>query len=224
MSLKNTALGLALSLSLVTPVFAQSQSTDAAQMTPATTPAPAVAPASASKGVLVMDKSAQEQVIEKLHPTSFTGAMWSISFPIGIKIRDTAIEALKPTFGPGLIVSETPQAGSYALSLHNDDFSYKWDSMSSLGLAVTPRVTFTLTVELFDPNGKSLMKKAYVRKDFTNGSYIASFKPKEKVYGAFEAGLKDVFAEMTTDINTAMGVTPAAPATPPVAAEPTPKP
>ena len=48
MSLKNTALGLALSLSLVTPVFAQSQSTDAAQMTPATTPAPAVAPASAS--------------------------------------------------------------------------------------------------------------------------------------------------------------------------------
>lgn len=159
-----------------------------------------VAPASASKGVIVMDRALQDQLVTKLHPNSFTGAATSLSFPIGAAIRDAALKTLAISFADGVEVAETGKPETYSIALRLDGFAYKYDSMSTLGFAITPRVTVKLTVEVTGPDGKALFRKAYSREDFTAGAYVATFKPKEKVIGSLEKALVAIFSDVQTDL------------------------
>lgn len=175
--------------------------------TPATAPAPVptapAAPAAgvlAGKGVIVMDKALQDQLIKKQRPDSFTGGATSLTFPIGVSIRDTALKTLSPSFADGAEVAEVAKPQAYGVVLRLDGFTYKYDSMSSLGFAITPRVTVTLTAEALGPDGKSLFRKAYTRQDFTAGAYVASFKPKEKVLGSLQKALDEIFVEIQADL------------------------
>lgn len=159
-----------------------------------------LAPASASKGVIVMDRALQDQLVTKLHPNSFTGAATSLSFPIGVAIRDAALKTLAISFADGAEVAEAGKPEAYAIALRLDGFAYKYDSMSTLGFAITPRVTVKLTVDVTGPDGKALFRKAYSREDFTAGAYVATFKPKEKVIGSLEKALVAIFSDVQTDL------------------------
>lgn len=160
----------------------------------------APASASASKGVIVMDRALQDQLVTKLHPNSFTGAATSLSFPIGVAIRDAALKTLAVSFADGVEVAEAGKPEAYAIALRLDGFAYKYDSMSTLGFAITPRVTVKLTVDVTGPDGKALFRKAYSREDFTAGAYVATFKPKEKVIGSLEKALVAIFSDVQTDL------------------------
>jgi len=162
------------------------------------------APAALMKGVLIMDKAAQEQMVEKLHPNSLTGTFSSVTFPIGVKLRDAALSYFKLVFPDGFEVSEAAKSGVYSLSVRSDGFAYKYDQLSNLGMAITPRVSFGVTIELFDATGKSLMRKSYNRVDYANGAYVLTFHPKERVYATYEAGLKDAFGDANKDITAAI--------------------
>ena len=188
---------------------------EAAPAEPAAQAAPAAGQL-AGKGVIVMDKALQDQLIRKQHPDSFTGGATSLTFPIGVTIRDTALKTLGPSFADGAEVAEAAQPQAYGVVLRLDGFTYKYDSMSTLGFAITPRVTVTLTAEALGPDGQSLFRKAYTRKDFTAGAYVASFKPKEKVLGSFQKALDEIFVEIQADlakppasVETAVAATPA---------------
>jgi hypothetical protein len=220
----NLLLGGVAALVVGLPAYAQTApeaapaAAPAAQAAPAAEPAPAAAPAEApaaapapapaagllaGKGVIVMDKALQDQLVKKQHPDSFTGGATSLTFPIGVSIRDTALKALSPSFADGAEVAEAAKPQAYGVVLRLDGFTYKYDSMSSLGFAITPRVTVTLTAEGLGPDGKSLFRKAYTRQDFTAGAYVASFKPKEKVLGSFQKALDEIFVEIQTDLTKA---------------------
>jgi hypothetical protein len=220
----NLLLGGVAALVVGLPAYAQTApeaapAAPAAQAAPAAEPAPAAAPAEApaaapapapaaagllaGKGVIVMDKALQDQLIKKQHPDSFTGGATSLTFPIGVSIRDTALKTLGPSFADGAEVAEVAKPQAYGVVLRLDGFTYKYDSMSSLGFAITPRVTVTLTAEGLGPDGKSLFRKAYTRQDFTAGAYVASFKPKEKVLGSFQKALDEIFVEIQADLTKA---------------------
>ena len=219
----NLLLGGVAALAVGLPAYAQTTpeavpaAAPAAQTAPAAEPAPAAAPADApaaapaapaagvlaGKGVIVMDKALQDQLVKKQHPDSFTGGATSLTFPIGVSIRDTALKALSSSFADGAEVAEAAKPQAYGVVLRLDGFTYKYDSMSSLGFAITPRVTLTLTAEALGPDGKSLSRKAYTRQDFTAGAYVASFKPKEKVLGSFQKALDEIFVEIQTDLTKA---------------------
>jgi hypothetical protein len=220
----NLLLGGVAALVVGLPAYAQTApeaapAAPAAQAAPAAEPAPAAAPAEApaaapapapaaagllaGKGVIVMDKALQDQLVKKQHPDSFTGGATSLTFPIGVSIRDTALKTLGPSFADGAEVAEAAKPQAYGVVLRLDGFTYKYDSMSSLGFAITPRVTVTLTAEGLGPDGKSLFRKAYTRQDFTAGAYVASFKPKEKVLGSFQKALDEIFVEIQTDLTKA---------------------
>jgi hypothetical protein len=210
----NLLLGGVAALVVGLPAYAQTAPEAAPAAAPAEAPAaaPAAAPAPApsaaagllaGKGVIVMDKALQDQLIKKQHPDSFTGGATSLTFPIGVSIRDTALKTLGPSFADGAEVAEAAKPQAYGVVLRLDGFTYKYDSMSSLGFAITPRVTVTLTAEGLGPDGKSLFRKAYTRQDFTAGAYVASFKPKEKVLGSFQKALDEIFVEIQTDLTTA---------------------
>jgi hypothetical protein len=210
----NLLLGGVAALVVGLPAYAQTAPEAAPAAAPAEAPAaaPAAAPAPApsaaagllaGKGVIVMDKALQDQLIKKQHPDSFTGGATSLTFPIGVSIRDTALKTLGPSFADGAEVAEAAKPQAYGVVLRLDGFTYKYDSMSSLGFAITPRVTVTLTAEGLGPDGKSLFRKAYTRQDFTAGAYVASFKPKEKVLGSFQKALDEIFVEIQTDLTKA---------------------
>jgi hypothetical protein len=233
-------LGGVAALAVGLPAYAQTApeptpAAPAAQVAPAAEPAPEPAPAAApaavpatpatpapvagqlaGKGVIVMDKALQDQQVKKQHPDSFTGGATSLTFPIGANIRDTALKALTPSFADGAEVAEAAKPDAYDVVLRLDGFTYKYDSMSSLGFAITPRVTVTITAEALAPDGKSLFRKSYSRQDFTAGAYVASFKPKEKVLGSFQKALDEIFVEIQADLvkpATADAAVAAAPAT-----------
>lgn len=176
-----------------TPAAAPAVTADAPVATP-------VAPVTASRGVIVMDRALQDQLVTKLHPNSFTGAATSLSFPIGAAIRDAALKTLAISFADGVEVAEAGKPEAYSIALRLDGFAYKYDSMSSLGFAITPRVTVKLMVDVTGPDGKALFRKAYSREDFTAGAYVATFKPKEKVIGSLEKALVAIFSDVQTDL------------------------
>lgn len=209
--------GLALAALINLPAYAQTVAEPAAPAAqvaapaqpaiPPATPEPAPAPAApaaaaalAGQGVIVMDKALQEQLITKAKPDSFTGGATSLSFPIGVKIREAAVKGLGPAFADGVAVAETNPTGAYGVVLRLDGFTYKYDSLSGFGFTITPRVTVTITAEALGPDGVSLFRKAYSRQDFTAGAYVASFKPKEKVIGSLEKALEEIFAEVAADL------------------------
>ncbi|MDI7774382.1 hypothetical protein [Asticcacaulis sp. EMRT-3] len=140
----------------------------------------AATPEIIGKGVLVMD-SALLNTRLKQHPASYTGALTTVTVPIGSKLRDNGLAALKASFTGGVSQAAAPEAGAYNITLRLDGFSYKYDSLSSFGMAVTPRVTITVTADVTGPSGIVILHKAYNRTDLTAGHYVLSLKPSEKV-------------------------------------------
>jgi hypothetical protein len=204
----------------VSPAWAQTQTgTVAVEAVPELTAAPA-----ARVVVLVMDKTAQAEMVKKLRPESFGGSWRSITFPIGTKLRDGALTGFKPLFGESFMVSETAQADAYSLKVRNDGFSYRTDvDIQSNPVERTysfyPAVTFAVTVELLDPAGNLVVTKRYKRVDFTRacpkdrpseaGFLLREFdttfvKIRDTVFCSYEAGLQDVFAQAAIDIRQAL--------------------
>lgn len=179
------------------PVFAQdatasSRASSGVAETSATTQAPI-----AGKAVLVMDDTLLNMTL-KQHPASYTGALTTVTVPMGEKLRDDGVATLKARFSDGA-EQVAAQDGAYNIALRLDGFSYKYDSLSSFGMAVTPRVTITVTADITGPNGLTL-HKAYNRADLTAGHYVASFKPAQKVLNSLDKALAEIFNEMADDI------------------------
>jgi hypothetical protein len=181
---------------MTAPAYAQDatagSSAESAAETSATTPAPI-----AGKAVLVMDDTLLNMTL-KQHPASYTGALTTVTVPMGEKLRDDGVAALKARFSDGA-EQGAAQDGAYNIALRLDGFSYKYDSLSTFGMAVTPRVTITVTADITGPNGLTL-HKAYNRADLTAGHYVASFKPAQKVLNSLDKALGEIFNEMADDV------------------------
>ena len=181
---------------MAAPVYAQDAATSSSAEAPAETSATAQAPI-AGKAVLVMDDTLLNMML-KQHPASYTGALTTVTVPMGEKLRDDGVTALKARFSDGA-EQGAAQDGAYNIALRLDGFSYKYDSLSTFGMAVTPRVTITVTADITGPNGLTL-HKAYNRADLTAGHYVASFKPAQKVLNSLDKALGEIFNEMADDI------------------------
>jgi hypothetical protein len=194
-----------------------SQSSEASSSAaPVTTP---VATMIDGKGVLVIDDTLMKLSL-KQHPSSYTGALTTVTVKMGEKLRDNGTVTLKPRFTGGTETDVVAQAGAYNITLRLDGFSFKYDSLSSMGMAVTPRVTITITADVTGPSGAAILHKAYNRTDLTAGHYIASFKPAEKVQNSLDKALGEIFNDMATDIAAVAETAPASTPAPEAVATP----
>ena len=165
--------------------------------------APAPGPAAMNgSAVIVMDDALQNDVITA-HPTSYTGSATSIVEPIGQIIRDVGLKILGPAFSNGVTVGTTTKPDAYGVVLRLDAFSYQYDQLSNLGFAITPKVTVSMTIEAIGPDGKSLFRKTYERKNYTVGAYVASLEPAEKINKSLHLAIGEIFRDVVDDVKAA---------------------
>jgi hypothetical protein len=154
------------------------------------------------QGVIVMDPELRQKTITA-HPTSMTGSATSISLPIGQIIDDVAEKVLTPEFSEGVSTASAVKPDAYDVVLRLDGFSFKYDQLSNLGFAITPKVTVGLTIEALSPDGKRLFRKTYERKDYSSGSYVASLNPAERINRGVHQALGEIFREVADDVRNA---------------------
>ena len=173
------------------------------------------------KATLVIDTALLNTVLNQ-HPSSFTGALTSLTVPIGEKLRDKGIETLKARFSDGADTATSSQPGVYDITLTTSGFAYKYDQVSNAGMAITPRVTLTVTADVTSPAGATLLHKDYVRTDYPGATYMMSFHPGQKVLDALDKALGEIFTDMGNDIAAGPAPSPApapAPAAAPAASD-----
>lgn len=133
-------------------------------------------------------------------PVSLTGGATSLTEPVGEIMATTAKTIFDAGFSGGATVAAQPKADAYNVTLRVQNFSYKYDQLSNLGFAVTPKVTIAVAADVVAPDGKPELHKSYNRKDFTGETYVVSFGPAEKVNQALHRALADIFRELLSDI------------------------
>ncbi len=159
------------------------------------------------EAVIVMDNGLRDQVITA-HPESVTGAATSIVLPIGQIIRDVSTKILGPVFAGGASVAATPRPNAYGVLLRLDSFSFKYDQLSNLGFAITPKVSVAMTIEAVDADGKKLFRRTYQRKDYSSGAYVASLQPAEKINKNLHLALGEIFRDVSDDLRAARSKSP----------------
>lgn len=157
------------------------------------------APVVQGKAVLVMEPSLQSRSVSA-HPDSLTGSATSLNVPIGGVIREVGRKVFANGFSGGADVAAESQPGAYDVVLRLDGFSYKYDQLSNLGFAITPKVTVALTSEATGPDGSLLFRKRYERADYATGAYLASLQPGEKINQSLHLALGEIFREMLDDV------------------------
>ncbi|RAK59727.1 hypothetical protein DJ021_07880 [Phenylobacterium hankyongense] len=160
------------------------------------------APVVQGKAVIVMDAAARNGTVTA-HPTSLTGAATSITEPMGPIIAATGQKVFGAGFSGGAQVADQPQPDAYAVALRSDSFSFKYDQLSNLGFAITPKVSVGVTADVAAPGGKPLLHKSYTRTDITTGAYAASLNPPEKINQALHMALGEIWREVLDDIKAA---------------------
>lgn len=156
------------------------------------------APVVQGRAVLVMDEAQRKQVISS-HPTSFTGGGSSLVEPVGPIIETVGQKIFNAGFSGGATVSDKPAADAYDVIVHLDNYTYAFDQLSSLGLAITPKVTVSITANVRGPGDRALFHKTYARRDFTIGAYAASLHPEEKINQGLHMALGEIFRDILDD-------------------------
>lgn len=173
--------------------------TTTSQVHPEYVSAGLAAPVIQGRAVVVMDAAARGQVISA-HPTSFTGGATSISQPVGAVDAAVAEKVFGVGFSGGAKVQDHPEPDAFSIGMRTDSFSFAYDQLSSLGFAITPKVSVTMTADVAAPGGRSVLHKTYTRTDITTGKYVASLQPAEKINQAFHMAVADICRQILDDI------------------------
>ncbi len=154
------------------------------------------APVVQGRAVVIMDDVARGQTFSG-GPQSMTGGATSITVPLGQYIEKISEKVCAPYFSQGAAVGKAPEAGAYALVVESQGFSYKYDQLSSLGFAVTPKVTVALKVGINGPKGEVIAPpRRYERTDFSaTGGYVFSANPPEKINQSAHMAIADILRE-----------------------------
>lgn len=152
------------------------------------------------KATLVMSDEAQKMVFTG-GPSSLTGAATSITLPMGQISREAGLVVLGGSFKDGVQVAVANTDGTYNLDVQVRNFSYKYDQLSNLGMAVTPKVSVEMVAKVYDAQGKEIVDKTYSRTDFKGDTYMISTQPAEIVNENFHRAVSDMFRELVKDIN-----------------------
>ena len=134
------------------------------------------------------------------NPESLTGAALTLTEPVGEIMATTAKTVLDAGFSGQSELADQPKPDAYAVALRVQGFSYKFDQLSNLGFAITPKVTVAVAADVTAPQGRGELHKTYERKDFKGETYLMSFNPTEKVNRALHLALADILQELMRDI------------------------
>jgi hypothetical protein len=89
--------------------------------------------------------------------------------------------------------------GRYNIKTDLRNFSYKFDQLSNLGFAITPKVSLELHAVVTDANGKVLLEKNYTKVDFKGETYAAAIEPMQKMNMTIHKAVAECYKELAKD-------------------------
>jgi hypothetical protein len=145
---------------------------------------------------LVIAEADRKQVFNG-HPTSLTGAATSVTLPLGEVVATVGEKVCTAYFTDGATVGASAKPGDYVVSATPKSFSYKYDQLSNLGFAVTPKVSVAVSIGVKAPDGTVIVpEKTFERTDFSaTGAYLISLQPPEKINQSLHTAVADIFRE-----------------------------
>ena len=117
-------------------------------------------------------------------PTSFTGGATTLTLPLGEITRQIALKVFGAAFKEGAdFKNSVDGAPSYRLIVQPKvaNFSYAYNQLKNLGLAITPQVQLELHIRLISPDGGVLLDKSFSSGLTEGTAYVVSGQPAEKV-------------------------------------------
>lgn len=154
------------------------------------------------KGLIYMSEE-EESYIFSGSPTSLTGAATSLKLPLGNYSKQIALKVYSELFTDGVSFSnnlEDSQNYTLSISPKVTDFSFAYNSASSLGFAVTPEAKISLKVTVYNKNGSKVFEKSYSPPKLDGDSYMFSANPDEKVNQAAHRLIANISEESMKDI------------------------
>ncbi len=135
-------------------------------------------------GLIVMSPSEETYIYED-NPASFTGSANTVSIEIGQITKSASLKIFNELFSEGAYFVNNPNDfnGSYILSIEPISLinNYKFDQLSNLGFAITPKVSIEVKVKVLNKDGEILFNQNYSVNDKSQEAYFFSGNPDEKV-------------------------------------------
>ena len=99
---------------------------------------------------------------------------------------------------------------SYTMKTRNDymviikpelvRFDYRFNRLKNLFIAVTPESSLSIYVEIFNRKGTKIFEKKYESPYVSDGTYLFSFKPAEKINKSIHKALFKLIIEVSEDV------------------------
>lgn len=198
-----TVRGLALLAMLLAGLLsgcAQMATYNAAYITPPSTPEAAKLPGKA----MIYTVKADDDQSWTGKPTSFTGGGTTLTIPLGLIAREIAATVFGDTFRDGAVESNVlpGAAGGYRVIVQPkvSAFSYAYNQLKNVGLAITPTVVLTLEVAVLDNAGQTLNQRRYDSGTVEIPAYFISGSPGEEIGKAAHKALFDLTVRAAQDL------------------------
>lgn len=164
---------------------------------------PAITARKVEGKALILTDTADDSYHFSQPPSSVTGGAMTLNIPLGLMAKEIAKEIFGELFTDGcdtanLMVKE----GNYVIVIQPKvvEFDYKYNQLKNAFFAITPQVSISLTVSLFDRSGKSVQTKVYSSGLVDGRTYLISFNPPENINKTAHKVLYDLISAAAKDL------------------------
>lgn len=136
-------------------------------------------------------------------PTSFTGSATKLSIPLALIAREIAHTTFGKMFRGGADKANAPPApGAYRVVLRPRvrQFTYAYNQLKNLGFAITPQVTLTLEMQVFDDQGRVAWERSYDSGLVEMPAYLMSGDPGGEIGKGVHKALGDLMVKAARDV------------------------
>ena len=152
---------------------------------------------------LVQTAREDDEYIFKGNPTSLTGAATTLTIPLGVITRESARAAFADAFKGGADgAADLRNASGYVLvvSPKVTQYSYEYNQLKNVGLAVTPVVRVNLQVRVLDPAGKPTWERTYQSGDVEGSAWMVNFAVSDSMSKLTHKVIYDLLAKSAGEI------------------------
>lgn len=153
-----------------------------------------------STKVAVLTTKEQDNKVIVQKPTSFTGSATTLEIPIGAITRELTYEYFAQFYSNINRIDELSSNYNIIISPSVTHFEYEYDQLSNLGFAITPKLSCSLTVQVYKKK-TLVLSKVYESGVKSADAYMVSGQPGERINRLLHQTLFQLLSQVQNDIN-----------------------
>jgi hypothetical protein len=150
--------------------------------------------------VAVLTTQEQDNKIIIQKPTSFTGSGTTLEMPIGTITRELTYEYFAQFYSNVNRIDKLSSDYNIIISPSVTHIEYEYDQLSNLGFAITPRLSCSLTAQVYKKKNL-VLNKVYESGMQSADAYMVSGQPGERINMLLHKTLFQLLGKLQNDIN-----------------------